>query len=133
MVRNDSIVKRPQARFHRGIISGAITFFFVLLFYVPSCGVSLRPDESRIAIVVKIIDLVYSDSFETAYSMVEAVNDTLPGKPFYNLLTASILHARMTDAEEFSEKDEFFSRLDLSKVNLGASSPGKISPVSSTF
>ncbi|UCE67183.1 MAG: hypothetical protein JSU85_04000 [Candidatus Zixiibacteriota bacterium] len=108
-------MKRSRARFHRKIISGTITFIFIPLFYIPAFGVSLRPDESRIAVVVKVIDHVFSDSFETAYSMVETINDTLPGRPFYNLITASILHAEMTDAEDFSEKDSFFSRLNSSK------------------
>jgi tetratricopeptide (TPR) repeat protein len=112
---NDSIVKRPRARFHRGITSAAISFVFVLLLIGFSFASSLRPDESRITTVAKIIDYVYADSFETAYSMVEAVNDTLPEKPLYNLITASILHAEMTDLEDYSEKDEFFSRLDTSK------------------
>jgi len=108
-------VKRSPVQFHSEIITGAITFIFILLFYIPSSGASLRPDESRIAAVVKIIDHVYSDSFEAAYNMVETINDTLPGKPFYNLITASILHAEMTDLEDYSKKEEFFFRLDSAK------------------
>ena len=115
MIRNNSIVKRSPVRFHSEIFTGAITFILILLFYIPSFGSSARPDEARIAIVVKIIDHVYSDSFESAYRMVETINDTLPGKPFYNLITASILHAEMTDSEDFSEKEKFFSRLDSAK------------------
>ncbi|UCC81089.1 MAG: hypothetical protein JSW64_06950 [Candidatus Zixiibacteriota bacterium] len=75
----------------------------------------MRPDETRIARVMNIIDRVYSDSFETAYRLVEAINDTLPGKPIYNLIVASILHAEMTDLEDYSRKKDFFNRLDSSK------------------
>jgi len=112
---NDLIVERPRLRFYREIIPAASILVFVLLFHIPSFAASLRPNESRITTVVKIIDYVYSDSFETAYRMVETINDTLPGKPLYNLITASILHAEMTDLEDYSEKDGFFSRLDSSK------------------
>lgn len=108
-------MKRPPAPFHRGRNSTAFLFLFVLLFFSLSFGASLKPDETRIARVREIIDRVYSDSFETAYGLAEAINDTLPGRPIVNLIVASVLHAEMTDEEDYSRKKEFFSHLDSSK------------------
>jgi tetratricopeptide (TPR) repeat protein len=47
--------------------------------------------------------------------MAESINDTLPGRPLYHLISASILHAEMTDMKDFSSKNKFFSHLDSSK------------------
>lgn len=76
---------------------------------------TLRPGDDLVAEVIKATDYVYSDSFDAAYNTAGAIVDTLPGKPFYNLIVASILHAEMTDGEDYSRKKELFRRLDLSK------------------
>jgi tetratricopeptide (TPR) repeat protein len=84
----------------------------VLLLAVSSPGATLRPDDSRVAAIVETIDFIYTDNFEQAYRTAERINDTLPGMPVYNLMMASILQSRMTDLEDYSEKDRFFSLLD---------------------
>jgi tetratricopeptide (TPR) repeat protein len=95
-----------------------IVFIFLSIVYTRSFGASLEPDDSLITAVTGIIDYVYSDKFDSAYSVAMTINDTLPGKPFYNLIVASILHAEMTDLEDYSKAKEFFSRLDLSKKHF---------------
>jgi tetratricopeptide (TPR) repeat protein len=76
---------------------------------------TLRPNDNLVSEVVRIMDYVYSDSFEAAYNIAGTIDDTLRGKPLYNLIAASILHAEMLDAEDYSRKDELFRQLDSSK------------------
>jgi tetratricopeptide (TPR) repeat protein len=91
--------------------------FIVLILAGPTItfSASLRPDQDRVAAVVKTVDYVFADSFEAAYNAAELIADTLPGKPIYNLVVASILIAEMTDREDYSRKDDLFKRLDSSK------------------
>ena len=108
-------MKRCQYRNLGGVIV-LIAFSIVLSsLYSRSEGASLRPDERRMEGVRELIDLVYADSFQAAYDRRGIINDTLPGRPIYNLITASILHAEMTDLEDYSDADRFFSLLDSSK------------------
>jgi len=95
------------------ILSGSILLILAGTLRVSSA--SLRPDESLIATVVRTVDYVFCDSFETAYNTAELIGDTLPGKPVYNLIYSSILIADMTDREDYSRKKELFKHLDSSK------------------
>lgn len=95
------------------ILSGSI--LLILAGAPPATSISLRPDEERVAAVIKTVDYVFSDSFEAAYDAVELIADTLPGKPVYNLIYSSILIADMTDREDYSRKKELFKHLDSSK------------------
>lgn len=84
----------------------------VFLFSIPASAATLEPDSNRIAVLVRTIDYIYTDSFDVAYRSAEDLNDTLPGEPIYNITVASILQSQMTDLEDYSEKKRFFSLLD---------------------
>lgn len=98
-MRNSNIISRLAA----------MTF---LLFTASSYGATLEPDSANLAVIVKTIDFIYTDSFDVAYRSAEGLNDTLPGKPVYNITVASILQSQMTDLEDYSEKKRLFSLLD---------------------
>lgn len=81
-------------------------------------GATLRPGETNIITIRKTIDFVYADSFAAARLSAESINDTLSGKPLYHLIFASILHAEMADAEDYSKRKEFFAHIDSSMKAL---------------
>jgi tetratricopeptide (TPR) repeat protein len=95
------------------ILPGSIFLSLAIPAITPAA--TLRPNDNRVAAVVKTVDYVFADSFEAAYNAAELITDTLPGKPIYNLVVASILIAEMTDREDYSRKNDLFKRLDSSK------------------
>ena len=77
-------------------------------------GATLRPSEADMATIRETIDFVYADSFAAARVSAESINDTLSGRPIYHLIFASVLHAEMADAEDYSNRKEFFAHIDSS-------------------
>jgi tetratricopeptide (TPR) repeat protein len=112
------IMKADQAKSGRWpkdnrIIKIAV-LLIVLVFNQMSLGQTLRPTDQEIGEILKIVNYAFDDSFYQAFTAVAVLNDTIPGKPIYHLLYASIIHARMMDGEDFSQENEFMSNIDFS-------------------
>ena len=78
---------------------------------------TLEPTSEQVVAFSKSIDMVFADSFARAYDIVEGMPDTVSGKPIYHLIYASVMHADMLDAEDFSREKIFFAHIDTS-INL---------------
>lgn len=83
-----------------------------------SLAASLKPTEREMAVISKTVDCVFSDSFVQAFMTAAQLEDTVSGRPIYHLLYASILHAQMTDGEDYSREKEFMSHIDASTKAL---------------
>jgi tetratricopeptide (TPR) repeat protein len=86
--------------------------FLVMSIANVSSGGTLKPGPAQLDFINRSIDLVFADSFAKATALVARYNDTLPGKPIYHLLYASILHARMMDSEDYSQESEFMTNIN---------------------
>lgn len=73
---------------------------------------TLQPSERELTTLLGAIDLVFEDSFAHARQIVASLNDTIPGRPIYHLLNASIAHAEMLDSEDFSNEKAFMRDVD---------------------
>jgi tetratricopeptide (TPR) repeat protein len=79
-----------------------------------SWAISLKPSNEKMLIIIESANFVFADSFNAAFKIAETLNDTLPGKPLYHLLYASILHAQMMDGEDFDREKDFAQNIDAS-------------------
>jgi tetratricopeptide (TPR) repeat protein len=72
------------------------------LFPVICPGASLRPSNQDLVVLSRTSSYVFQDSFPQAYQTARELNDTIPGRPIYRLLYASIVEAEMMDQEDYS-------------------------------
>jgi len=79
---------------------------------IASRAASIRPSEQKLAAIVQVVNLVFADSFTQADIALSNFNDTIPSQPFYQLLFASIIYARMMDGEDYSREKEFMRNID---------------------
>ncbi len=90
------------------------TFLCFLILAVSARGATLKPSEEQTGIFSRTVAYVFSDSFVEAYALAGELEETIPGRPIYNLLYASVIFAEMSDAEDYSRKQSFTGRIDSS-------------------
>ncbi len=92
-----------------------IRILSVCLWFTASCwSATLRPSHEQLTILSETVDYIFADRFQQAYGSCDQLNDTIPGQPIYHLLYASILHAEMMDAEEYSRGKTLLAHIDSS-------------------
>jgi len=88
--------------------------FLLLILAETGFSASIKPSPDQIDLFSKTIDWIFTDSFDQAYRLAGEIQDTVDGRPLYNLLYASILHSRMMDMEDYSDEKTFMTHINKS-------------------